>query len=225
MATNNENIIKEIVREGVIFGHKRSKTHPKMKPFIAGVKNEIELLNPEQSLETLQRATAFLKEKKAAGGVFMMVGTRPAAKRAIEAFAKEFGFPFVTERWLGGSLTNFAMIGKRIAHYEDLLDRSARGAFEKYTKKEQRGFADEIEKMRKNFEGLRPLKKLPDAVFFVDSNAHMTVVREAKRMNIPTIGIIDTNDSPLSADYPIFANDHSVKSIQWVLNYIRDAIK
>jgi small subunit ribosomal protein S2 len=79
--------------------------------------------------------------------------------------------------------------------------------------------------MRKNFEGLRPLKKLPDAVFFVDSNAHMTVVREAKRMNIPTIGIIDTNDSPLSADYPIFANDHSVKSIQWVLNYIRDAIK
>lgn len=225
MNMNNESLIKEMVHEGVIFGHKRSKTHPKMRPFIAGVKNEIELLNPEYSLETLERAIAFLKEKKAADSVFFMVGTRPAAKRAIESFAKTFGFPFVTERWLGGALTNFAMIGKRIAHYEDLIDRSARGAFEKYTKKEQRGFADEIEKMKKNFEGLRPLKKLPDIIFFVDANAHMTVIREAKRMNIPTVGIIDTNDSPLSADYPIFANDHSVKSIEWVLGQIKEAIK
>jgi small subunit ribosomal protein S2 len=221
----NDTLIKEIVREGIVFGHKRSKTHPKMKPYIGGMKNEIELMNPEQCLESLEKAASFLKEKKAVGGMFLMVATRPAAKRAIEAFAAEFGFPHVTNRWLGGTLTNYAMIGKRISHYEDLKDKSAKGAFEKYTKKEQRGFMDEIEKMKQNFEGLRLLKKLPDVLFFIDANAHEPAIREAQRLKIPTVGIVDTNDDPTGITYPIFANDHSVKSVEWVLSQLSERIK
>lgn len=222
---DHESFVKEIVREGIIFGHKRSKTHPKMKPYISGTKNEIELLNPESCIETLEKAAKFLKEKKAAGAVFLLVGTKPAAKSAIQEFAAAFSFPYVTARWLGGTITNYGMIGKRIAYYEDLKDKQARGGFDKYTKKEQRGFVEQIGKMRENFEGLRPLKKVPDVLVFVDGNESEIAIREAKRMNIPVVGIIDTNDDPSGIDFPILANDHSVKSVTWVFQYLRDAIQ
>lgn len=222
---NNESLIKDIVREGIVFGHKRRKTHPKMRPFIAGTKNEIELLNPENSLASIIRAGEFLKEKKAQGSTFFVVGTRPAAKRTVEVFAKEFGFPYVTARWLGGTLTNFSMIGKRIAYYEGLIEKNTSGAFEKYTKKEQRQFLKEIEKMKENFEGIRSLKKIPEVLLFVDENAHQIALHEARLLKIPTVGIIDTNDDPSLIDYPIFANDHSVKSIEWVFRYLSNAIK
>lgn len=219
-----DHIVKEMVHEGVLFGHKRSKTHPKMRPHIGGTKNEIELLNPESVEESLSRAIEFLKGKKTAGGVFLLVGTKPSAKGQIQEFASAFSFPCVTNRWLGGTITNFPMIQKRIVYYEDLKAKQATGGFDKYTKKEQRKFIEEAQKMRQNFEGITPLKKVPDVLFFVDANASETAIREARRAGVPSVGILDTNDDPTLVDYPIFANDHSVKSVEWVMKHIKEGI-
>ena len=221
----DENIVKEMVCEGVLFGHKHSKTNPKMRPHIGGIKNEIEILNPESVFNSLTKAEEFLKEKSIKGGVFLLLGTKPASKKAIKEFADEFGFPYVISRWLGGTLTNFDIIHKRVVYYEDLKEKEAKGELEKYTKREKQKFVEKIEKMSGNFEGLRLLKKVPDVLFFVDGEAHETAIREAKRMKIPIVGIIDTDDDPDEIDYPIFASDHSVKGVSWVINQLKEAIR
>lgn len=221
----DENLVKEMVQEGVLFGHKRSKTHPKMKPHIGGTKNELELLNPESVSSSLEKALEFIKEKKVAGALFLFTGTKPAAKGLIMELAKEFKSPYVVTRWLGGTITNFSVIRKRITYYEELKEKQASGGFEKYTKNEQRKFIEQIAKMREHFEGLRPLTKTPDVFFFVDANVSETAIREARKAGVPTVGIIDTNDDPTGIDYPIFANDHSVKSVAWVLERIKRALK
>ncbi len=221
----DENIVKEMVQEGVLFGHKRSKTHPKMKPHIGGTKNELELLNPDSVDASLSKAAELMKEKKAAGALFLFTGTRPAAKRLIQEFAEELKAPYVVTRWLGGTITNFSVIQKRIAYYEELKEKQAKGGFEKYTKNEQRKFTEQIAKMREHFEGLRSLTKVPDVLFFVDASSSETAIREARKAKVATVGILDTNDDPTLIDYPIFANDHGVKSVAWVLNRIREALK
>lgn len=220
----SEEIARDMIQSGVIFGHKRSKTHPKMKRFVSGTKNEIELMNPAASWETLGDALAFLEEVAAKGGIVLFAATTAPAKRTIEAFAKEFSFPYVVTRWLGGTLTNFSVIKKRILHYENLKDKKAKGALEKYTKKEQHDFAEEIGKLSKFFDGLSLLKQLPQAVFVVDAEAHDTAVREAKKLGIPVVAIVDTNDDPSKIDHPILASDHSVKSVQWVMQKVGEAL-
>ncbi len=217
-------MVKEMIRNGVVLGHKRSKTHPKMRQFIAGNKNELELLNPLTSWETIEKAIEILKEKLSGGGFMLVVGTQPAAKATVKQFADEMGYPFVVSRWLGGTLTNFSVIKGRIVHYETLKENQVKGAFAKYTKKEQLNFTKEIAKMSKTFEGLLKLKKLPEILFVVDGEAHITAIREARRLGIPVVAIIDTNDDPSSVDYPIIANDHSRKSIEWIIGLIKEAI-
>jgi len=221
----SEEIARDMIQSGVIFGHKKSKTHPKMKRFISGTKNEIELLNPATSWESLDTAMTFLEEVVSKGGVVLFAATTPPAKKIIETFAKEFSFPYVVTRWLGGTLTNFSVIKTRILHYENLKEKKEKGAFDKYTKKEQHDFAEEIGKLSRFFVGFSFLKKLPEAVFLVDPEAHDTAVREAKKLSIPVVAIIDTNDDPSKIDYPIFASDHSVKSIEWVMAKVGDAIR
>lgn len=223
--TISEEIARDMIQSGVIFGHKKSKTHPKMKRFISGTKNEIELLNPAASWESLEATMAFLEEIASKGGMVLFAATTPPAKKIIQSFAKEFSYPYVITRWLGGTLTNFSVIKGRILHYENLKDKKEKGAFEKYTKKEQHDFGEEIGKLSRFFDGFSSLKKLPDAVFLVDPEAHDTAVREAKKLSIPVIAIIDTNDDPSKIDYPIFASDHGVKSIEWVMAKLGDAIR
>jgi small subunit ribosomal protein S2 len=222
--TIQEEIIKEMIRNGVVLGHKKSKTHPKMKQFIIGNKNELELLNPTMGWESIEKAIEVMKEKLSQGGTMLLVGTKPAAKVVIKQFADEMGYPFVISRWLGGTLTNFPVIKARIVHYEGLKDKQAKGAFAKYTKKEQLSFVKEIAKMSETFEGLLKLKKLPELVFVVDGEAHLTAIREARRLRIPIVAIIDTNDNPSLVDYPIVANDHSRKSIEWVVEKVKESI-
>jgi len=219
-----EELVKEMIRNGVVLGHKKSKTHPKMKPFISMNKNEIELLNPITSWETIEKAIGILKEKLSGDGFMLVVGTKPAAKATMKQFADDMGYPFVISRWLGGTLTNFSVIKGRIVHYETLKDKQARGLFAKYTKKEQLNFTKEIAKMSKTFEGLLKLKRLPSVLFVVDGEAHLTAIREARRLHIPVVAIIDSNDNPTLVDYPIVANDHSRKSIEWVIGHIKEAI-
>lgn len=223
--TFNEELVHDMVASGVVVGHKKSKTHPKMRPYINGIKNEVELLNPATTWESIERVRLFLEETAKKGGVVLFAATNPGAKSLVKDFAEALKFPYVVNRWLGGTLTNFPVIKGRIAHYQGLKEKRAKGELDKYTKKEQRMFAEEIGKMAQVFDGLIPLTKLPEAVFVVDAKAHETAVREARKLKIPIVAIIDTDDDPSKVDYPIFASDKGVKSVQWVLQNIAGALQ
>lgn len=223
--TISEDVVREMVQTGMIFGHKKSKTHPNMKPHISGNRNEVELINPASSWESLENAIEFIKNTIGDSGLMLLVGTNSSAKSVIEGFAKEFNFPYVTSRWLGGTLTNFSVIRSRVSYYEGLKEKKSRGDFAKYTKKEQHKFNEEIKKMSGFFEGLIPFVKLPDILFVVDIEEHNTSVREAKRLSIPVVAIVDTDDDPSLISHPIFASDHSRQGIAWIVEKISEAIR
>jgi len=222
---NDKNKIIEMAQKGIFYGHKKTKTHPKIKKYLGGRRNEIELIEPEFTVSSLNDALSFLSgivEKK---GIVLWVGTQPAAKDVIKTIATELGHPYVNFRWLGGTLTNFPVIRKRVEYYEDLQNKQKSGELAKYTKKEQLKFTKEISKLSRNFEGLRALNRLPDAVFLIDGLIHHTAVREANRMRIPLVAIIDSDDNPELFQYPIFANDHAKTSISWIMNYFVEELK
>ena len=221
----DENLITEMAKVGVIYGHKKSKTHPRMKPYIAGQRNEIELIDPEATLLGLKKAIEFLKERARPGGLVLLVGSNPAAQNAVLEFAKEFNMPYVINRWLGGTLTNLPVISKRMQYFQDLRAKAEKGELAQYTKKERAKFNEEVGKMTISFEGLLKLTRVPDALFIVDIDAHSTAVREARRLKIPIVAIIDTDDDLDLVDYPIFANDHAKASIEWIVNKLKEGLK
>lgn len=224
MAVTNATI-EEAVRAGVMYGHKKSRTNSRMRPFIVGNRNEIELLDVEATLTTLEKAIGYLQDVIRVGGIGLLVSLKPAGQEAIERFSNEFNFPRVTSRWLGGTLTNFSVIRKRIDHYQNLRIQKERGELGKYTKKEQGRIEKELQKMADNFNGLINLKRLPDFVFIVDPSEHQTAVREARRMKIPIVAVIDTDDNPDEINYPIIANDHAKVSIDWLVDKIVEELK
>jgi len=213
-----------MLEAGVVYGHRKSKTHPKMKPHIFSTRNGIELIDLPGALAALDRTKSFLKEKIAGGANVLMVATQPAAQRIIEDFAKNHGFPYMTERWLGGILTNFKVINTRINYYLDLKAKKDKGELDKYTKKERAKIDKELGKMGKSFSGLTTLTKLPEILFVVDSGEHMTAINEARLLKIPVIAIASTDCDPAKADYLIPSNDHSKTSIEWILKYLEPAL-
>lgn len=217
--------VTELIGAGVIVGHKRSKTHPRMKPFIAMNRNEIEFLDPESTIESVENASAFLTSLATPENIILCVGTTAPAREIIKAFAEAHKFPYVVTRWLGGTLTNFKAINDRVKYYVDLKGKKERGELDKYTKKEQLKFSEEITKMAISFEGLLPLTKLPAAVIAVDAEASVTAVKEANKLGIPVIAIIDTNDNPKEITHPIYANDHARQSIAWVMEKLSEGLK
>lgn len=225
ITTVTPELASEMIKVGVILAHTKSKTHPKMKPFIAGNRNEVELLSPEAVMESLDQAIAFLRGVLMKGGLVLAVGTTLPAKQGISEFAKEFAFPFVTVRWLGGTLTNFKVITTRLKYFEDLKVKREKGELQKYTKREQLEFDKEIAQMSKIFTGLQDLSRMPNAVFVVDAHEHAAAVREAKRLGIPVIAVMDSDDDPNTVKYPIIASDHAKSSIEWVLNRVREGIR
>jgi small subunit ribosomal protein S2 len=217
--------VNELTQAGVVLGHKKAKTHPRMRQYISGTRQEIELLDPEAIQISLEKAAAFLKGKLEKGGFLLCVGTSPAAKDAIEVYATANKYPFVNLRWLGGTLTNHKVIMGRIKHYLDLKTKREAGDLVKYTKKEQSVFSKEIGKLEKSFSGLLQYTRMPDALLVVDPERERTAIAEARLMKIPVVAIMDTNDNPDLAEYPIFANDHSKTSIEWVLGKLDAKIK
>ncbi len=221
--TNEENIL-EMAKLGVLFGHTKSKTHPKMRPYIGATKNEVELIDPDATLAGLAKAIETMQgvfEKK---GSILLVGTSPSARPALEAFAARFSFPFVTGRWLGGTLTNFTVITGRVKHFLEMKEKLETGGLSKYTKKEQLMHKVEIGKMAQTFRGLESVTKRPDLLFVVDAELHRTAIAEAKKLKIPVVAIIDTDDDPSAVDCPIFANDHAKSSIEWVMRELTKAL-
>jgi len=221
----DETKIAELAMKGVILSHKKSKTHPLMKPVIIDTKNDVEFLDPQAVMESLEKAVAFVKEKAQPGFLALLVGTIPGIKEEIKSFADEFNLPYVVNRWLGGTLTNFSVINKQTRRYEDLMVKQEQGELAKYTKKEQLGFAKKIEKMRENFQGLTRLTRLPDWLFVVDIREHKTAVREARKMNIPVVAILDSDDDPTLVPYPIYASDHARESVAWVIENLKKGLR
>ncbi len=211
-------LLEEMVKAGLLYGRKKSKTHPHMKPFIFATRNGIEILDLPKTSEQLEKAGEFLKQVAKKEGLILVVGTKPAAQDLVEELAKKFSFPYVTKRWLGGTLTNFKTLSKRIQFYMNLKTDMATGKLEKYTKKERTEFAKLAGKMDQFFSGLERLSRVPDALLVVNANDHMTAVREARRLKIPIVSILSTDTDPEIADHPIPANDNSRTSIAWILN-------
>ena len=218
-------LLEEMVKAGILYGRKKSKTHPHMRPFIYATRNGIEILDLPKTFEALEKAGEFMKELAKKDGLILTVGTKPAAQDLVDGFAKKFSMPYVTKRWLGGTLTNFKTLSKRIQYYMNLKADKATGKLEKYTKKEQLEFSKLITKMDQFFNGLEKLSRLPDVLLVVNVTDHITAVREARRLKIPVVAIISTDTDPELVDYPIPANDNSRTSIAWILGKLEAKIE
>ncbi|OGZ34089.1 MAG: 30S ribosomal protein S2 [Candidatus Portnoybacteria bacterium RBG_19FT_COMBO_36_7] len=216
---------EQLVEAGVHFGHKTSRWNPKMASYIFGAKNAVHILDIDKTLLMLKEAAEFAAAIAAKGGLLIFVGTKPPAKKIIKEAAEVCGMPFVNLRWLGGTLTNFKTIGKRLEYFRDLERKMAEGELKKYTKKEQLGFSRQLEEMGNIFGGIKNLTKLPEAIFVTDLKENLLAVKEAKKSKIKVIAIADTNADPKMADFLIPANDNAASSVRIIVDTIADAIK
>ena len=216
--------VEEMTGAGVNLGHRASKLHPKMKPYVSGVKNGVHTIDLEKTKKDLEKALAFIAKIISEGKVLLFVGTKPQLKTIIQHTAEECKMPYVTERWLGGTFTNFETIQKRVNYFKDLEKQKQTGGLEKYTKKERLDFDKEIAKLKVKFEGIRDMSKLPEAVFIFGIDKDETAAREAKRKGVKILALVDTNINPDVADYVIPANDDAISSVLYVLDKVKDAI-
>lgn len=214
----------ELLKAGVHFGHQRSRWHPRMKPYIFTVRNGVCIIDLEQTAGKLQAALTYARDVTAKGGTVLFVGTKRQAKDIILEAAKRVGMPSVTERWVGGTFTNFATVSKIINKLTELKSDRDSGRLEKYTKKERLVIQREIERLEKIIGGIESLHKLPEAVFIIDLKNERTAVREAQKMRVPIIALADTNTDPQGIDYPIPANDDATKSIRLLVDCLAEAI-
>lgn len=225
LQSNRTDILQKMVEAGVHFGFKKSKGHPKMRPYLFTTRQSVQIINVEKTLEKLDEAKAFLSEVSGRGGVILFVATKVPGKLLVRNAAMDAGMPFVEERWLGGTLTNFPIVSKRLEYFLSQEQKRKQGEFEKYPKKEQVLLVREIESLEKKMGGLKQLKKLPDALVIVDIEAHSSAVQEAKKMGVPTVAISNTNADPTLVTYPIPANDKSTLSVSLLLNELVLAVK
>lgn len=216
--------LTDLLKAGVHFGHQVSRWHPKMRPFIFTSRAGIYIIDLEQTAQQLKRAQEFVRDRVAQGGSVLFVGTKRQAKPIIQEAAARLAMPYVVERWLGGTFTNFPTITKMTKRLGQLKEQRARGELEKYTKKEQLVFDDEIKRLDKMVGGIERMNRLPDVVFVVDVKQEKTAVREAQKVGLPIIAFVDTNVSPEGITYPIAANDDATKSIQIIIDAIAEAV-
>jgi len=216
--------VEEMARAGLHFGHKTSKVHPKMFPFIFGVRNTVHIIDLEKTKQKFEEALKFIQELVSQNKVILFVGTKPQIKDLVKEIATELGYPYVNERWLGGTFTNFEVIKKRAEYLKDLEKKKAEGFFEKYIKRERAEIEKKIQKLEKKFGGIKNLEKLPDAIFVCDMVKDKLAVKEARRKGVKIIAISDTNADPTLADYPIPANDDAISSVKYILEKVKEVI-
>ncbi|MEI7424922.1 MAG: 30S ribosomal protein S2 [Candidatus Staskawiczbacteria bacterium] len=216
--------IDEMEKAGVNLGHKVSKLHPKMKPYITGVKNGVHVFDLEKISKELTKTLTYISKLVSEGKSIVFVGTKIQLRATVQAAALACGIPYVTERWLGGTFTNFETIQKRVTYFKDLEKKRETGELEKYTKKERADFDKEITKLKTKFEGIRNLSKLPDAVFIFGLDKDLTCAAEAKRKGIKIISIVDTNVNPDMVDYLVPANDDAISSVKYIIDRVQEVI-
>lgn len=219
----NNDRIDEMFKVGAHFGYSKTRRHPTVAPYIFGVKNRVEIIDLEKTDELLEKALAFIAGLAKEGKQVLFVGGKNEARKALRAAAESIGMPFVDGRWIGGTLTNFSEIKKRLLKLEDLTKQKEKGELSKYTKKERLMIDHEIANLDRFFSGILPMKDLPKAVVVMDSKKEIIAVTEAQKMNIPVVALGNTDCPVAGINYPIVGNDASVQSITFFVNEIAKA--
>lgn len=215
----------DLLKSGAHFGHTTSRWNPKMKPYIFTVRNNIHILDLEKTKKSLLGAAKFAQDTAGKGGTILFVGTKRQTRDIVKAAAISCGMPYVTVRWLGGTFTNFRTIQRTIRKLEKLEGMKASGELEsRYTKKERLMVEREIEKLKKLFEGIQNMRKLPEAIFVTDVKHDDIAVKEAHKSKVKTVGIVDTNSNPEGLSFPIPCNDDATKAIELVCQIMSEAI-
>lgn len=217
-------LIKQLLESGVHFGHQKKRWNPKMKQFIFGERSGIYIIDLEKTEECINKARDFLIDLAAKGEMVLFVGTKKQAQEVILQESNRCGMYYVTERWPGGLLTNFATIKKSINRLREIEKMKEDGTFQQLTKKEVSRLEKEMQKLNKNFSGIVRMEKMPKAVIVVDTKKEETAVKEANRLGIPVVGLIDTNSNPDLVQYPVPGNDDATKSIRSVVSVLAEAV-
>lgn len=214
---------KELFEVGAHFGYSKTRRHPSTKPYIFGVKNQLEIIDLERTEEMLNSALEFVKKLASEGKKILFVGNKPDIREVVKSGAEKANLPYVAERWIGGTLTNFDQIKKRTGRLQQLKDEKAKGGLDKYTKKEQNVLAKEMADLERFFAGILGMERIPAALFVVDSKAEDIAVVEAKKVGIPVISISNSDCDIQAVDFPILANDNTQKSVSYFVGRVVDA--
>ncbi len=216
--------IKELLEAGVHFGHQTKRWNPKMKKYLFGERNGIYIIDLQKTLKLFQEAHAYLRDLAARGDTVLFVGTKKQAADTIQEEAVRAGMFFVNRRWLGGTLTNFQTITKSISRLKQLEDMQATGKFEAFSKKEVLRLEREMEKLNNALLGIKGMEQLPGAVFIIDPKKERIAVREARRLGLAVIAVVDTNCDPDEVDFPIPGNDDAIRAIRLITSRLADAV-
>lgn len=220
----SEIVVKEILEAGVHFGHKTSKWNPKMRPYIYGKRNNIHIIDLKETIRGLVRAQKYLYKVAAQGSLILFVGTKRQAVDTVRQAAESCGMPYCTERWLGGTLTNFRTIRSRLKRLEELEQLETSGELATYSKKQQSRLRRDLDKIRRNLGGIREMNRLPEAIVIVDPSKEKNCIQEARSLGITTVALIDTDSDPDLVDLPIPGNDDSIRSIKIIASYLAHAV-
>jgi small subunit ribosomal protein S2 len=216
--------MKQLLEAGVHFGHQTRRWNPKMQQFIFMDRNGIHIIDLQQTVTRLNEAYKFVEQVAAEGGTILFVGTKKQAQEAVAEEAKRCGMYYVNQRWLGGMLTNFQTIQSRIRYLRDLEARRDRGDFERLPKKEVQRLQDDMNRLERTLGGIKDMRRLPTAIFIVDTRKERTAVLEGRRLEIPIVALADTNCDPDEMDYPIPANDDAIRAVRLLCAKIADAV-
>ncbi len=216
-------VLKELFERGAHYGYSRQRRHPSVNPYLYGFKNRTAIIDLEKSLVLLARAEEYVKSLGEKGKTLVFVGTKPEARVAVEAVGLRLSQPYVIRRWIGGTLTNFPEIKKRLARLEELKSKLTSGGFEMYTKQERGRFQKELDRLERTFATILKLNSLPAVVIVIDSETEKIAVHEAKTLNLPVISLSGTDCDIRAIDYPIVANDASCQTIEWVLGRLAES--
>lgn len=220
-----EIVVKEILEAGVHYGHRSSRWNPKMRPYIYGRRNLIHIIDIKETVRGILRAQRYLQKVSASGSLILFVGTKRQAAEPIQEAAEAAGMPYVCERWLGGTLTNFRTVRSRLKRLDELDALEESGEMASYSKKRQSTLKREHKKIRRNLEGIRHMNRMPEAVIVIDPKNEKNCVHECRLLGIKVVGLIDTDSDPDTIDLPIPGNDDSIRSIRLVLNLLATAVK
>lgn len=216
--------MKELLEAGVHFGHQTRRWNPKMKPFIYHERNGIYIIDLHATLRLVETAAEFVRSKAAEGGTVLFVCTKRQGQESVQEAAEKCGMPYVTQRWLGGMLTNWQTMRSRIAYLQELTDAKERGEWSRLTKKEALRLDREREKLEASLGGIKHMNGAPDVVFIVDTKREETAVAEAEKLGIPIVAVIDTNCDPEPIDYPIPGNDDAIRAIRLFANIVAESV-
>lgn len=218
--------IKDLFEAGVHFGHKTSRWHPKMAPYIHSKRQDSHIINLEETVKALNVALPFVSKVAGTGKQVLFVGTKKQAKDIVKAVAEKVEMPYVTERWIGGMLTNVATVNAQIKKLKDLERRMASGELEKrYNKLEVQRFQEEIDLLNNKYGGIKHLNGRPGVIIVADSIVDENAVKEAKNLNVPVVALVDSNADPSKVDYPVPANDDSLRGLELLFGYFADAVQ